>query len=296
MRTLLAVLKKSVMQFFEDDCFRLSAALSFYAVLSLAPLTVVALWVADVLWGSHAARAEMIRWVTSVFGTSAADVVDTVVQRAGEASYTGIAALAAVAALIFGATTVFHNLQDALNRVWNVEDAPGRMVRGFVRKRVISLLMIVAIGIFLVASIIASSLLSSMLAHLPAGVPWRLLNIGFSLILFTALFAAAYRVLPDVDIAWRDVAHGALLTAGLFVLGKELAALYMARAGVGSAYGAAGSLVVLLFWVYYSSIILFLGAEITQVMARQLGREIRPGKRAVSRHGPGPDREPAEVR
>lgn len=294
MRTLLAVLKTSVMQFIEDDCFRLSAALSFYAVLSLAPLTVVALWVADLLWGSDAARAEMIRWVTSVFGSGSADVVDTVVERAGEASYTGVAALAALVALIFGATTVFHNLQDALNRVWNVEDAPGRMVRGFVRKRVVSLLMIVGIGIFLVGSIIASSVLSAVLAHLPAGVPWRLVNIGFSLVLFTVLFAAAYRVLPDVDITWRDVGHGALLTALLFVLGKELAALYMAEASVGSAYGAAGSLVVFLFWVYYSAIILFLGAEITQVVARQLGREIRPGKRAVSRHGR--EREVAEAR
>lgn len=281
MRTLLLVLKRSVVQFIEDDCFRLAAALSFYAVLSLAPLTVVALWVADLLWGSEPARRELVGWVDSSFGATPAGLIDSVVEQAGSSSYTGLAALAALAALIFGATTVFHNLQDALNKVWNVADRPGRVVRGFVRKRVVSLLMIIAIGILLVASIIASSVLDALIAHLSDGVPWRLVNVAISLVVFVGLFAAVYRVLPDLDIPWRDVGLGALITAILFVLGKELAALYMARAGVGSAYGTAGSLVVFLFWVYYSAIILFLGAEITQVVAHQLGREIRPGKRAV---------------
>jgi membrane protein len=203
-----------------------------------------------------------------------------------------LATILAVVAILFGATGVFIQMQDALNTIWEVEPKPGQGVWGFIRNRVLSFAMVLAIGFLLLVLLVVSALLHGIqeyLGHLLPMPGWtvQVLDIVVSFGGITLLFALIFKYLPDVKIRWRDVWLGAAVTALLFTLGKFLLGLYLGRESAGSAYGAAGALVIIMLWAYYSSQILFFGAEFTQVYAKSYGRRIQPADnaRAVTAEG-----------
>ena len=274
----------------EHNASRLAAALAYYTLLSVAPLAVIAIGVAGLVFGQDAARGQVADRLGAVVGQEAAEGVQSIVANARfpEAGFLSITI--GVVVLFLGASGVFGELQASLNAIWDVEPKPGRGLWGTVRDRFFSFSMVLGVAFLLLVSLVVSTALSA-LGHyfqgaLPGGeIIWQILNFVISLGTVTLLFALLFKVIPDVEIQWRDVWLGALFTAMLFTLGKFGLGLYLGKASVGSPYGAAGSLVVLAVWVYYAAQILLFGAELTQVFAKQHGRDIRPSDGAV-RVGP----------
>jgi membrane protein len=250
-----------------------SAALAFYTLFSLAPILVVVIAVAGAVFGEEAVRGQIVTEFAGLMGRDAAALVQEVIKSAARPSAGVVATVLSIATLLFGATGVFVQLQDALNRVWGVAPRPGAVFTTLLRKRLLSFALILGIGFLLSVSLVLSAALSALsltLARfdLPAGV-LEAINFLLSYLVVTLLFGLIYRLLPDVHLAWRDVAMGALLTSLLFVVGKTAIGYWLGRTGLASAYGAAGSLVVVLLWVYYSALIFFLGAELTRIYSRR---------------------------
>lgn len=282
MRTVLAILKRVIKDFRADDVTSMSAALAFYTALSLAPLIVIVLSVAGLIWSEADIQGELVRQATRHIGKSGAETVQTIMESAGRQEQKGLSAIVAAVGLLFGATTVFAQLQASLNKVWNVEVEPKGFggVWDFLRKRLLSLGMIMAIAFLLLVSLLFSTLLGfaagSSRLELPGGdQTWAVLNFVISFVVYTGIFTAMHRFLPDVKITWQDGLIGGAITAALFVLGKELLGWYLGQASVASAYGAAGSFFLVLLWVNYSSLILFIGAELTQAMVVELHHPVQ---------------------
>jgi membrane protein len=284
-----AMLKETVREFLGDDCMRLAAALSYYTIFSLPALLILILMVASVFIDPQDMQGRIDQQMGALIGRDGAEQIQTMIEHANRPDTGGpLAAILGIAALLFGATGAFMQLQAALNKAWDVEpdpDAGG--LRNFIVKRFFSLAMILGIAFLLLVSLVISAALGAfgdvLASYLPgvSEVLLQLLQLGVSLALISALFAAMFKVLPDAEIAWRDVWVGAVVTALLFVVGKFAIGLYLGNSEPGTAYGAAGSLAVLLVWIYYSAIILFLGAEFTQVWATRRGGGVRPSKGAV---------------
>lgn len=274
--------KETFQEWQTDKSPRLAAALAYYTVFSLAPLLIIVIAIAGAVFGQQAARGEIVGQIESLVGQQGAQAIQTAIENANRPSAQGgIASLISVIVLIFGASGVFAQLQDALNTIWEVKVKPGRGITGFIRKRLLSFAAVLGIGFLLLVSLVISAVLSGISHYFSNLLPgadfiWYLLNIIVSFAIITLLFALIYKYLPDVKIRWKDVWIGAAMTALLFVVGKYALGLYLGRGSFGSTYGAAGSLVVLLAWVYYSSLILFFGAEFTQVYARHYGSRIEP--------------------
>lgn len=255
-------------------CSAQSAALAFYTIFSLAPVLVIAITLAGLAFGEEAVRGQIFEEFEGLMGKDAALLVQEVLKSAARPSSGRLPAVIGVVTLLLGATAIFGQLQDALNNVWSVAPKPGAAITTLLRKRLHSFALVVGIGFLLLVSLLLSAALSGFSRYLERvlDLPVDFLQIAnfiLSFALITLLFAMTYRILPDVKIAWRDVWLGSLLTSLLFVVGKTLIGLYLGRTGVASAYGAAGSLVVILLWVYYSSLIFFFGAEFTRVHSRQ---------------------------
>lgn len=267
-------LKTAVSDFGEDQAMTYAAAVAFYMMLSLAPLLVILVTAAGLL--GESARGQLTGVIDSQVGPQAAKTVDTVLERASQRHYAGVISLIiGVALLLFSATGVFVQLQSALNRVWDVK-AKGQGVWGWIRTRLASLLLLFGILLLIFASIIVTAGLRLILPDW--GILWYVLRYAITFAIFIVLFGMIFRILPDVNIEWRDVWVGSLITTGLFIVGQIAIGFYFSRSTIGSAYGAAGSLVVLLVWLYYSSVILFFGAELTQVYAHARGARITPNK------------------
>ena len=278
--------KDVVTKSLDDRVLRLSAALSYYSIFSLAPLVLIAISIAGSVFGEEAASGLLADSLRSSIGATAADAVQDMVLRTRKPSDNIIASFTGVLVLILGATGAFGELQGALNTVWSVQQKPGQVIRTLVRDRLLSFTMVLGIGFLMLTSLILTTglqIASDLMARLVPipGVFWSLLSSVVSFVVVAALFGAIFRFLPDVDIQWKDVRFGALLTAGLFVVGKIVLGWYLGRAATASVYGSAGSLVLILLWVYYSSLILLLGAEFTEVHANSRGRSIRPSAGAV---------------
>ncbi len=278
--------KDVVTKSLDDRVLRLSAALSYYSIFSLAPLVLIAISIAGSVFGEEAASGLLADTLRSSIGATAADAVQDMVLRTRKPSDNIIASFTGVLVLILGATGAFGELQGALNTVWSVQQKPGQVIRTLVRDRLLSFTMVLGIGFLMLTSLILTTglqIASDLMARLVPipGVFWSLLSSVVSFVVVAALFGAIFRFLPDVDIQWKDVRFGALLTAGLFVVGKIVLGWYLGRAATASVYGSAGSLVLILLWVYYSSLILLLGAEFTEVHAHSRGRSIRPSAGAV---------------
>ena len=271
----------------EDQAPTLGAALAYYTVFSLAPLLIIAIAIAGLVFGQEAARGQIFDQLRGLLGDASGKAMQDMVQNANQKPATGIiAALIGVVTLLFGASGVFGQLQTSLNAIWGVQPKPGRGILGLVQDRILSFGFILVVGFLLLVSLLLTAgmaLVSSWIGGLMPGSETLAytLNIVLSLSMITLLFATIFKFLPDAKIAWHDVWIGAFLTAVLFTVGKFALGLYIGKSGVASSYGAAGSLIVLLLWVYYSSQILFFGAEFTQVYANRFGSRVAPADNAV---------------
>lgn len=286
-RTLWTIVKQTASDWIDDDASRLAASLAFYTLLSLAPLVIIAVAVAGFVLGPEAARGQIADELSSVVGRDPARGIQAVVASAQSPASGVIGTVIGVVTLFVGASGVFGELQFALNSIWEVKAKRGRGVLGEVKDRFFSFTMVLVVAFLLLVSLLLSALLSALgrgfATSLPGGeLVWQAVNFGFSLAMITGLFALIFKYVPDVEIDWKDVWAGAGVTALLFTIGKSLLGVYLGKASIESSYGAAGSLVVLVVWVYYSAQILFLGAEFTQVQTRLRGRSIRPSKKAVT--------------
>ena len=265
-----ALLKDSAVAFSDDHATTLSAALAYYTVFSIAPLLLISLAIGGIFFGGEASRGEVFGAIKGLIGSEGASAVEKMVEASALAGSGVIATIAGVATLLIGATTVFGQLQDSLNTIWKVERAPGRAVWTLVRQRLLSFTLILVIAFLLLVSLITTAVLAAAgkfaSTHLPGGEAiWSMLNFGVSFAITTGLFAALYKILPDVRMQWRQVWAGAVVTAFFFTVGKLGIGVYLGQSGVASTYGAAGSAVILLVWTYYSSAILLFGAEITRL-------------------------------
>ncbi len=280
------MLKKTVEEWQEDKASRLAAALAFFAVLSIPPLLVLIVTTVSQFADSAAARQAIVQQVERVVGPQGSDAIVMILDAASQPESLSLAALTSVVVLLFGASGVFVQLQDALNTVWNVMPDPEKGIRNTFQKRAVSFLMVLGMGalflVLLVLSSIVAFLGNQIGEALPGFVPVvQILNVAVSLLLLTGLFALLFRTVPDVKIGWRDVWLGAAATAVLFVLGVFGMGLYLRFSNPASSYGAAGSLIVLMIWIYYSTQIFLLGAEFTQVHANMYGSRIVPEEGAV---------------
>ena len=255
---------------------KLGAALAYYTVLSMAPLVVVMVAVIGLAFGQQAARGEILKQIEGLVGQQGAQAIQTVVANAYQPKSGILASALGLITLFFGASGVFLELRDSLNLIWGVEPKRGGGLWAMVHERFLSFGMVLAVGFLLLVSLVASAAIAAANAYvanlLPApGWTLQVANVFFSLFVATALFALIYRFLPQTEIGWRDTFWGAVFTSVLFTLGKSLIGLYLGQASVASAYGAAGSLVVVLVWVYYSAQVFFFGAEFTHVFAKRSG-------------------------
>ncbi len=270
---ILILLKDALWKFFEDDAITLAGSVAYFTALALAPLLVILIGVAG-LFGDQI-HTRLINEITELAGPTAGGAVDLVVQHASEHKITGgISALIGLITLLFSATGVFVQLQKAMNRIWGIESEPGREIKEFFRKRLVSLGMVFSVGFLLLVSLAVSAVLSSFLSG-ESGI-WGWIDFAVSTFVYFLAFGWILQYLPDVKIAWRDIAIGALITSVLFNIGKTLVGEYLGKSSIGSAYGAAGSLVILLVWVYYSSIIVFYGTEIASIYTERFGNKIKP--------------------
>ena len=277
------LLQETFQEWQEDKASRIAAALAYYTVFSLSPLLVIAIAIAGAFFGRETAQDEIIAQVTALVGEDGVKPVMMALNNMTEPKIRGIASLISIGVLLLGASGIFAQLQDALNTVWKVKPQPGQGMLLFIRKRVSSFFMVLAIGFILILSLILSAVVSTLSKYKTDYLPgsdilWENLDFIVSLGLMTFIFCLMFKYVPDVKIAWKDVFVGAVITAVLFLFGKFLLGVYLSQGSLGSAYGAAGSLIVLLAWIYYSAQIILLGAEFTQVYARMYGSKIRPSK------------------
>ena len=289
---IVGLLKETYVQWDEDQASRLAASLALYTLLSIAPLIVVSIVVASFALGDEAARGQLSQQVGQVVGSQAGSAIEALVENARTPSSGLIGSSVGIVVLLFGASGVFGELQTALNQIWNVKARPGRGIKGLLRDRFFSFSMVMGVAFLLLVSLIVSAALATLTGHFEHMVAWpalwQALNLLIGLGVSTLLFALIFKVVPDAKIAWRDVWVGALVTAVCFSLGKTALAWYVGRSATVSPFGAAGSLVALTVWVYYSAQILFLGAEFAQVYATRFGTRIEPTKNAVSADEPVP--------
>jgi membrane protein len=283
------LVKQTATEWVDQDVPRLGAALSFYTIFAIAPLFLIVLAVAGLWFGAEAARRELFGQLSTLVGSEGGEAIQALVSAARQPKAGLWATAIALITLFVGATSVFVQLQDSLNVVWGVRRKPGRGVRNFVRDRLLSFALIIGIGFLLLVSLVLSAGLSALGNYMAGLLPaqatiWQGINFVVSFGIITFLFAMIFKVLPDVQIAWRDVWFGAVITAFLFNLGKFFFGLYLGRSSVTSAYGAAGSLVLVLLWVYYSAQILFFGAKFTQIYSDRFGSRLKPvpGAEAVT--------------
>ena len=271
------MLKESWHEWNKDKATRLGAALSYYTLFSLAPLLVIVIAIAALVFGREAAQGRIVAEIQGVVGEASAQAIQRMIEKA-RAPTTGIVAtVLSLITLILGATGAVNELKDTLNTIWHVQ-APELGLWGTVKARVISLAFVLGLGFLLLVSLVVSAVLSGIsafMSHLVSS-PWLIhfwqgVNFIVSLGVITVVFAMLYRFLPDTAIPWRDVWVGAGLTALLFVISKSLIGLYLGKSSIGSAYGPAGAIVLILVWVYYASLVFLFGAELTEVYARRHG-------------------------
>jgi len=279
----------------KDEVPRLGASLAYYTLFSLAPMLVIAIGVAGLVWGPDAARGEIVYQIDELFGSDGARAVEEMLANAYRADSGIVAIVIGSVTFLLGATGAFMELQHALNTIFRVKQDPGSSLLGFIVDRARSFGLVLCIGFLLLVSLGVSAALAAASKWFEAsagGAPilWQVVSVVMSLGVITVLFALIYRFLPDVRLKWRDVWMGAGVTALLFTIGKQLIGLYLGHSTTASSYGAAGSVVVILVWVYYSSQIVLLGAEFTRVYTERQGKV--PAPQAHAKHDP--DARPSE--
>jgi membrane protein len=279
------VLKRALAGWWSDNVPRLGASLAYYTLFALAPILVIAIGVAGLVFGRDAVRGEIVGQIQGLVGRQGAEAVQAMVEGASRPSASVLATVVGSVTAFLGATGAFIELQTALNAIWRVKPKPGVSVSAFLLERLISFGLVVGVGFLLLVSLLVSAALAALNHYLGDVFPalaavWQATNVLVSLGVVTLLFAMVYKVLPDVELSWRDVWVGALVTAGLFSIGKQIIGLYLGTSSVASSYGAAGSIVVLLVWVYYSSQVVLLGAEFTRFYVEHFRGRPAPEKHA----------------
>lgn len=286
-KTIIQLLKETVKEWQQDRVSLWAAALAYYTMFSLAPLLLIAITVAGSIFGEEAAQGELVAQIQGLIGQEGAEAIQSMIQNTQQSQSGGvIATLFGIVTLLFGATGVFGQLQEALNAIWEVKPKPELGWKSFVKTRFLSFAMVLVIGFLLLVSLVLSAVLSGISTFFSSRVPdfvifGQLLNFAISFGVITVLFASIYKFLPDVRLPWRYLWTGAGVTALLFTIGKYLIGLYLGSSGVTSTYGAAGSIIIILLWVFYSAQILLFGAEFTQVYARRYGNGLEPSRHAV---------------
>jgi len=284
---IVAILKASASEFSNNNSFRHSAALSYYTIFSLPPLLLIVITLASAVYGNEAVTGQVYGQLKGFVGAESAQFMQESIAKFTLQQRGGIATAIGIGTLVFTATTFFVTLQESINDIWNLKAKPRNGIVQFLRDRVLSFGLILSVALLLLISFVISTLLNYFTGYLErvwqdAGIlALKLVDFSISLAVTTTLFAMIYRFLPDAIIRWRDVWIGAFITACLFVLGKYLIAFYIGYANPGSAFGAAGSAIVLLVWVNYSSLIIFFGAEFTQEFADAFGQKVQPKAHAV---------------
>jgi membrane protein len=275
-----ALLKETVFEWYADRGSRLGAALAFYTLFSIAPLLIIVIAIAALAFGQEVAHAQIAQQIEGLIGREGAKAIQTVIENASKPSSGITATLIGLATILFGATIVFNELQDALNIIWKIPSKPERgMVIGLIRDRFLSFVMVLGIGFLLLIAMLANTALTAILQIFGEIFPSQVYflstaNFLFFLAIITLLFAMIYKVLPNTDLVWGDVFIGAVVTSVLFAIGKFLIGLYLVYSSITSAYGAAGSLVAVLVWMYYSAQIFYFGAEFTKVYTTRRGRKV----------------------
>ena len=278
----MTTLKELAREYWANRPMELAAALSYYTLLSLAPLVLMTVAVAGLIFERATVERRIVTEMGLLIGSEGSEVVQTVLRHARDPAKGTLSVVIGTAVLLLGATTVFAQLQSSLNRIWKVEESShgsAGMLWLFVKERLLSLAMVLAVGFLLLVSLVISAAVAAIGEALGgvsnAGIVLEALNLLVSLIVVTALFATIFKVLPDAPVAWHDVWVGAVTTSVLFTVGKSLIGLYLGRTSIGSPYGAAGSLVVMTVWVFYASMIVFLGAELTYLRSKQRATSCR---------------------
>lgn len=292
------VVKQTLTEFIGDDCMRMAASLAYYTIFSLPPLLVLVVTAVGLAIDPQQAEVWLQEQIGSADGAGTAGQIQSMIESASERVAGGFSLdlLFSLVGVLIGATAAFGDLQYALNTTWGIKADPDQgAVWSYLMKRILSLGMILVIGFLMLVALIFSTVISAVQGHIGAflgtvgmgGVSGEfvwVIDSVVSLVVITQLFAALFKVLPDAEIRWRDVEFGAFITALLFVVGKSIIGIYIGQSNFGEVYGAAAAFAVLLIWVYYSSLILLMGAEFTQVWARRYGRAIRPTEGSIRIH------------
>jgi membrane protein len=274
------ILKAAVSSYISHGSLSRGAAISFYAVTSLAPVLLIVVAIAGLVFGQDAVRGTLVRETGGLLGEQSGELIQTILARSSDQTSGAVASVVGVLMVLVTASGVFSEMQAALNRIWEA-DTDGQPLLSIVRARAASLGLVAALGFLMMASLAASAGVSALGNYLGSHTEFAplllsILNTAISLFLFTLLFAAIFRVLPDTEIAWRDVAVGAMITALLFAAGKSLIGWYLGTTAASSGYGAAGALILILLWIYYSAQIFLFGAEIARAIAGPTrGRSLR---------------------
>ena len=280
-RQLWPLLKEAASDWSHDKAPRLGAALAYYTVFSIVPLLVLFIAIIGLVFGQEAAQTTIMDQISTLIGERGAATIKEMIQKADEPATGIVSSSIAVLTLLFGAAGFFGQLKDALDTVWGIEPKEGRGILGYIKDNLLSVVTVFGTGFLLLVSLIISAALAVVgkwfdnLLPLPE-VALQGLNVLLSFLIITGLFALIFKVLPDAHIAWPDVWMGAAITSALFTVGKFAIGLYLGKSNVATGFGAAGSLVIVLVWVYYSAQILLYGAEFTQVYANRMGQRIQP--------------------
>ncbi len=280
-KTLWRIMRNAADGWWNDNIPHFGAAISYYTMFALAPILVVAIAIAGFAFGADAVRGEIVGQIEGLVGHSGAVAVQSMLKGASNRSSGILATVIGLVTLFLGATGLFLELQTALNAIWRVKPKTDAGLRGMVRQRAVSFGLVIGVGFLLLVSLVVSAALSALDKYVGDIFPGyvvlgQALNVIVSLAVITVLFAMIYRTLPDVRLEWRDVWTGSLVTAALFTIGKSLIGLYLGRSTTASSYGAAGSVVVLLLWINYSSQIVLLGAEFTRAWVHESGGRPQP--------------------
>lgn len=282
-----SILKDTITGFMEDKGLKLSASLSYYTVFSMAPLLLLVISLAGAFFGQEAIEGRVFEELNGLIGAQAAAQVQEIITNLKLSGKTNMSVIIGAVTLVIGATTVFGEIQDSINMIWRVKAKPKRGWVKLLKDRLLSGSVIIGLGFLLIVSLLVNGVVltlgDTLKAHFPdvTVVVINIVNLAVSFIVITILFGVIFKVLPDAKIAWKDVRAGAFFTACLFLLGRYLIGIYIETTAAGSPYGAAGSIIVILLWVYYTAAILYMGAEFTRIYADHIGAHIEPAEYAV---------------
>lgn len=283
-----SVIKETFSGFSNDKVTKLSGSLAYYMVFSMGPLLVVIISLCGIFLSREAIEGKVYSVLVGFVGSDTASQLQEIIRNASVGDKSTVAAIIGIVTLLIGATSVFAEIQDSINMIWGLKPKPKRGWLKYLQNRFLSFSVIVSLGFLLLVSLALSAIVEGISSGLQSRFPdvtivvFYIINLALTFGISTLIFATIFKVLPDAKIKWRDVFSGAMVTAVLFLIGKFGISIYISQTKVGSTYGAAGSLVILLVWVYYSSIILYLGAEFTKAYAIRFGSDIHPNAYAVT--------------